>query len=242
MGMIEASGIGWQGRYEQAELIAEYLSALAARARARGAVPASGDRRAVARSHRRLPLPRTRAHVVLRQQGRLPARGARREDSLRAQPDAPARGIRSPSRKRGPHVNIDDVVLNFTPGTLVILNVVLGLIMFGIALDTSPEDFRVVARKPKPFVIAILAQLVDPARGHVRADAHPAGDPVDGARHDPGRVLPARQHLAGAHAPLRRQRRTVGLDDRGVEPDLHRGAAALGRVLGVAAPDRPHPA
>ncbi|MCC2033365.1 flavin-containing monooxygenase [Microbacterium allomyrinae] len=27
-GMIEASGIGWQGRYEQAELIAEYLAAL----------------------------------------------------------------------------------------------------------------------------------------------------------------------------------------------------------------------
>lgn len=30
MGMIEASGIGWQGRYEQAELIASYLSALEA--------------------------------------------------------------------------------------------------------------------------------------------------------------------------------------------------------------------
>ncbi|MFB9645759.1 NAD(P)/FAD-dependent oxidoreductase [Microbacterium terregens] len=29
MGMIEASGIGWQGRYEQAELIAEYLAAVA---------------------------------------------------------------------------------------------------------------------------------------------------------------------------------------------------------------------
>lgn len=28
MGMIEASGIGWQGRYEQAELIAEYLAAV----------------------------------------------------------------------------------------------------------------------------------------------------------------------------------------------------------------------
>lgn len=28
IGMIEASGIGWQGRYEQAELIAEYLSAV----------------------------------------------------------------------------------------------------------------------------------------------------------------------------------------------------------------------
>jgi predicted Na+-dependent transporter len=57
-------------------------------------------------------------------------------------------------------VNIDDVVLNFNPGTLVILNVVLALIMFGIALDTSPSDFKVVARKPKPFVIATLAQLI----------------------------------------------------------------------------------
>lgn len=61
-------------------------------------------------------------------------------------------------------MNIDEVVLNFTPGTLVILNVVLGLIMFGIALDTSPDDFKVVFRHPKPFIIAILAQpLVLPA-------------------------------------------------------------------------------
>lgn len=57
-------------------------------------------------------------------------------------------------------MNIDDVVLNFTPGTLVTLNVVLGLIMLGIALDTSVDDFKVVARKPKPLVIAILAQLL----------------------------------------------------------------------------------
>ena len=54
----------------------------------------------------------------------------------------------------------DDVVLNFTPETLIILNVVLGLIMFGIALDTPVSDFRAVARKPKPFVIAIIAQLL----------------------------------------------------------------------------------
>jgi BASS family bile acid:Na+ symporter len=57
-------------------------------------------------------------------------------------------------------MNPDDVLLNFNPGTLVILNVVLGLIMLGIALDTTPEDFRIVARRPKPFLIAILAQLV----------------------------------------------------------------------------------
>ncbi|MFS0913203.1 bile acid:sodium symporter family protein [Microbacterium sp. 179-I 3D2 NHS] len=57
-------------------------------------------------------------------------------------------------------MNVDDVVLSFTPGTLAILNVVLGLIMFGIALDTSPSDFRVVAKHPKPFAIALLAQLL----------------------------------------------------------------------------------
>lgn len=56
-------------------------------------------------------------------------------------------------------MNPDDVVLNFTPGTLVILNVVLALIMLGVALDTTVEDFRVVARRPKPMIIAIIAQL-----------------------------------------------------------------------------------
>lgn len=57
-------------------------------------------------------------------------------------------------------MNVDDVVLSFTPGTLMILNVVLGLIMLGIALDTSPSDFRIVAKHPRPFLIAILAQLL----------------------------------------------------------------------------------
>lgn len=57
-------------------------------------------------------------------------------------------------------MNVDDVVLSFTPGTLMILNVVLGLIMLGIALDTAPSDFKVVAKHPKPFIIAILAQLL----------------------------------------------------------------------------------
>lgn len=57
-------------------------------------------------------------------------------------------------------MNVDDVVLTFTPGSLTLLNVVLGLIMLGIALDTAPSDFRVVAKHPKPFIIAILAQLL----------------------------------------------------------------------------------
>lgn len=57
-------------------------------------------------------------------------------------------------------MNIDDVLLNFNPASLVALNIVLGLIMFGIALDTSLSDFRAVAKAPKAMIIALVAQIV----------------------------------------------------------------------------------
>ncbi|MBD3757861.1 MULTISPECIES: bile acid:sodium symporter family protein [unclassified Microbacterium] len=57
-------------------------------------------------------------------------------------------------------MNPDEIVLNFNPGTLVILNVVLGLIMLGVALDVTVDDFKVVARRPRPMIIAIVAQLL----------------------------------------------------------------------------------
>lgn len=57
-------------------------------------------------------------------------------------------------------MNIDEVMLNFAPGTLMILNVVLALIMLGIALDVAPSDFKVVAKHPKTFIIAIIGQLL----------------------------------------------------------------------------------
>ncbi|WP_350347474.1 bile acid:sodium symporter family protein [Agromyces sp. G08B096] len=57
-------------------------------------------------------------------------------------------------------MNVDDVVLNFAPGSMIALNVVLGLIMFGIALDTSVDDFKAVARAPRAMAIALVAQIV----------------------------------------------------------------------------------
>ena len=57
-------------------------------------------------------------------------------------------------------MNPDDILLNFTPSTLVALNVVLALIMLGVALDVTVDDFKVVARKPRPMIIAIIAQLL----------------------------------------------------------------------------------
>ena len=57
-------------------------------------------------------------------------------------------------------MNVDAITVHFAPGSLIALDVVLGLIMFGIALDTSLDDFRAVAKAPKAMIIALLAQIV----------------------------------------------------------------------------------
>lgn len=57
-------------------------------------------------------------------------------------------------------MDIDTVRLAFDPGTLITLNAVLGLIMFGVALDLSVDDFRRVARAPLGAGIGLLTQFV----------------------------------------------------------------------------------
>jgi bile acid:Na+ symporter, BASS family len=59
---------------------------------------------------------------------------------------------------------VDEIRLNFNPASLVILNVVLGFLMFGIALDTRVADFKRVLRMPVAMGVGIAAQfLVLPA-------------------------------------------------------------------------------
>ncbi len=61
-------------------------------------------------------------------------------------------------------MGIDDLKIAFDPGQLLTLKIVLGLILFGIALDTKVDDFRRALTKPKAFAVAIAAQfLVLPA-------------------------------------------------------------------------------
>jgi BASS family bile acid:Na+ symporter len=55
---------------------------------------------------------------------------------------------------------VDQVRLNFSPGTLTALNVVIGLMMFGMAIDMKAEDFARVLRAPKGPLIGLLAQFV----------------------------------------------------------------------------------
>ena len=54
---------------------------------------------------------------------------------------------------------IDQVELNFSEGTLALLNVLIGLIMFGVALDIRREDFRRVVRDPRGPLIGLGAQF-----------------------------------------------------------------------------------
>jgi bile acid:Na+ symporter, BASS family len=55
---------------------------------------------------------------------------------------------------------VDEIRLNFNPASLVLLNVVLGFLMFGIALDTRLADFKRVARMPLAMAVGIAAQFI----------------------------------------------------------------------------------
>lgn len=56
--------------------------------------------------------------------------------------------------------NIDQTILNFNDSSLVIINVTLAFIMFGIALDLDFESFRKVIKKPKALIAGLISQLV----------------------------------------------------------------------------------
>ena len=55
---------------------------------------------------------------------------------------------------------VDAIRLNFNPAQVAALNVVLGFLMFGIALDTRAADFRRVLRMPVAVLTGIAAQFI----------------------------------------------------------------------------------
>jgi BASS family bile acid:Na+ symporter len=59
-----------------------------------------------------------------------------------------------------PMTDIDLIRLNFNPGTLLLLNCVLGFVMFGVSLELRAEDFKAALRTPRALVIGLLAHHV----------------------------------------------------------------------------------
>lgn len=55
---------------------------------------------------------------------------------------------------------LDHIVLNFSPNSLKLLNIVLGFVMFGVALDIKPEDFRNIWSFPKSALLGFFNQYL----------------------------------------------------------------------------------
>ena len=53
---------------------------------------------------------------------------------------------------------LDHVRLNFTPSSLIFLNIALSFVMFGVALDIKFENFEEIIRKPKSALVGIISQ------------------------------------------------------------------------------------
>ncbi|MGJ8570005.1 MAG: bile acid:sodium symporter family protein [Hoeflea sp.] len=55
---------------------------------------------------------------------------------------------------------IDAIRLNFSPESLMLLNAILAVVMFSIALDLKPSDFRALARTPKALLTGMASQFL----------------------------------------------------------------------------------
>lgn len=55
---------------------------------------------------------------------------------------------------------IDEVLLNFSPTSLQVLNAVLAVVMFSIAIDLKPADFKRLMQAPKPLLTGLFSQFI----------------------------------------------------------------------------------
>lgn len=57
-------------------------------------------------------------------------------------------------------MGIDNIQVNFNETALLIMNIVIGFIMFGVALDLKLEDFKRTLKTPKPAFIGLACQIL----------------------------------------------------------------------------------
>ncbi len=56
--------------------------------------------------------------------------------------------------------DIDKVAINFDDSQMFLMNIVLGLLMFGVALNLRLEDFRYVLDRPRSVILGLFSQLL----------------------------------------------------------------------------------
>lgn len=55
---------------------------------------------------------------------------------------------------------LDSVRLNFSTGTVNLMNAAIAFIMFGVALGIKPEHFKEVVTRPKPVIVGVVSQYL----------------------------------------------------------------------------------
>ena len=55
---------------------------------------------------------------------------------------------------------MDEIQLNFSPQSLVLLNGILAFILFGISLDLKLQDFKLIVKMPKEVLVGLAGQLL----------------------------------------------------------------------------------
>lgn len=55
---------------------------------------------------------------------------------------------------------LDDVKINFDSNGLWVLNIALAVVMFGVALGISVNDFKILFKQPKAVLVGVLSQFV----------------------------------------------------------------------------------
>jgi len=59
-----------------------------------------------------------------------------------------------------PVINIDDIKINFDASGLWVLNIAIAIIMFGVALAITVDDFKRLLKNPKIVFVGVLSQFV----------------------------------------------------------------------------------
>ncbi|MFC3881350.1 bile acid:sodium symporter family protein [Algoriphagus namhaensis] len=58
------------------------------------------------------------------------------------------------------NIELDSIRLNFSPNDLLLLNLALALIMYGVALDLRFSDFKYLFKNPKGFFLGVFSQFL----------------------------------------------------------------------------------
>ncbi|MGJ8744738.1 bile acid:sodium symporter family protein [Polaribacter sp.] len=62
--------------------------------------------------------------------------------------------------KTNTEINIDDIKINFDESGLWVLNIAIAIIMFGVALAISVDDFKRLFKNPKIVFVGVLSQFI----------------------------------------------------------------------------------